>query len=213
MEANEKIMNKINALLEKTTENGCTPAEAAEAAAMVQKLLAKHHLELTEQREVAEDVLGCVEIMKHEWEARLANVLAENGCCQVVLHRIGGEKKLSFMGRETDLNAVLALYDTFSDAIRKGIRKEQARCREEYGTAAGAEKSYAYGFISAVDEEMGRQCRALMLVTPQDVTDKMHELFPNLRTRKVRRVSLNADSYGRGRIDGKQAAGRREIAS
>lgn len=212
MEANEKIMNKINALLEKTTENGCTPAEAAEAAAMVQKLLAKHHLELTEQRDVAEDVLGCVEIIKHEWEIRLASVLAENGCCEVVIHQRGREKKLSFMGRETDLNAVLSLYDTFSEAIKKGIRKEKIRCREEYGTARGAETSYAIGFISAVAQEMARQCKALMLVTPQDVTDKMNELFPNLRTRKTKSIALNADSYNRGKMDGRQAAGRREIA-
>ena len=42
------IKAKIEKLLTKTVENGCTMEEAAAAAKMVQKLIGKYHIELAE---------------------------------------------------------------------------------------------------------------------------------------------------------------------
>lgn len=213
MELQEKIMNKINGLLAKTVENGCTPEEAAAAAAMVQKLLAKYHLELGTYKDTGkEDVCACLVDCDKPWNHALAHTIAENMCCKVLRHRgAAGGTKLSFIGRETDLEACLATYDAFYEACKKGIRLEKIRCKEEYGTARNAEASYAFGFTQAIEEEMGKQCRALVLVTPEDVKAKQRELFPHVKHTN-RHVNLNRDSYENGRRDGRDAAGRREIA-
>lgn len=44
MADNEKIMDKIRALLEKTVENGATEQEAIEAAKMAQRLMASRKI-------------------------------------------------------------------------------------------------------------------------------------------------------------------------
>jgi uncharacterized protein YnzC (UPF0291/DUF896 family) len=46
---NEKIINRINNLLAKTVENGCTPEEAAAAAAKAQELIAKYQENFTSE--------------------------------------------------------------------------------------------------------------------------------------------------------------------
>ena len=43
---NEKIIKKIEKLLNQTVENGCTEQEALAAATMAQKLIAKHHIDV-----------------------------------------------------------------------------------------------------------------------------------------------------------------------
>lgn len=206
---NDKILNRINNLLAKTVENGCTPEEAAAAAAMAQKLIAKHHIEIRDAGEVKEDIAACIEPMTKTWQHNLAHILAENTCCKAIL--TSDKKKVVFMGRETDLQAVLAMFDRFSEICKAGIKAEKARMLEEYGTTTRAEVSYALGFLSAIRDEMGKQCRALQLITPEDVTNKFKETFPNAVHGRSRSTRVNAGVYNRGRAAGQQAAGRKEI--
>lgn len=51
----ESVLNKINALLNKTIENGATEAEAASALAMAQRLMTQHMIEAHQLAEHAKD--------------------------------------------------------------------------------------------------------------------------------------------------------------
>lgn len=207
---NEKIINRINNLLAKTVENGCTPEEAAAAAAMAQKLIAKHHINMRDAGEENEDIGACIESFSKSWQGSLAGVITENTCCKVIVSADG--KKLIFMGKDTDLQAALALYDTFADAIKAGVKAEKAKAKELYGTTAKVETSYALGFIRAIKEEMGKQCRALQLVTPEDVNQKFYEQFPTARRMQSRTVKINRGIFDRGHAAGQAAAGRKAIS-
>lgn len=207
---NEKIINRINNLLAKTVENGCTPEEAAAAAAMAQKLIAKHHINMRDAGEENEDIGACIESFSKSWQGSLAGVITENTCCKVIISADG--KKLIFMGKDTDLQAALALYDTFTEAIKAGIKAEKAKAKELYGTTAKVETSYALGFIQAVREEMNKQCRSLQLVTPEDVTQKFFEQFPTARRVQSRSVKINKGVFDRGHAAGQDAAGRKAIS-
>lgn len=44
----EKLLERLKAILNRTTENGCTEAEAAQAMAMAQKLMIEHNLDMAE---------------------------------------------------------------------------------------------------------------------------------------------------------------------
>lgn len=207
---NEKIINRINNLLAKTVENGCTPEEAAAAAAMAQKLIAKHHINMRDAGEETEDIGACIESFSKTWQGSLAGVITENTCCKVIISADG--KKLIFMGKDTDLQAALALYDTFLEAIKAGIRAEKAKAKAQDLSTARIETSYAYGFIQAVKEEMDKQCRALQLVTPEDVEKKFAEQFPTARRVQSRKVKINRGIFDRGHAAGQDAAGRKAIS-
>lgn len=205
---NEKILDRINKLLAKTVENGCTPEEAAAAAAKAQELIAKHHIDMREATdEYSEEVAATLEEISRTWQGQLAHTLATNMCCEVILSRTGTKKTLVFMGKETDLEAVMALYDKFNDMIKAGVRNEK-----KINSGRNVETSYALGFISAVRQEMETQCRALALITPEDVTAKIKEQFPHLARPRRSTACLDGSAYSRGRIDGHNAAGRKAIS-
>ena len=207
---NEKIINRINILLAKTVENGCTPEEAAAAAAKAQELIAKHHVNMRDAGEENEDIGACIETASKTWEHNLAHIIATNTCCKVIL--TSNKKQMVFMGRETDLEVVLALYDKLTAACKQGIKAEKARMKELYGSTAKVETSFALGFLQAVREEMGKQCRALQLITPEDVVSKFNETFPNAVQTRSRRVQINRGVFDRGHAAGQQHAGRKELS-
>lgn len=210
-----EIMKRINNLLSKTVQNGCTPQEAAAAATMAQKLIAQHHVDMREFNE-SEEVGSDVDYCTRDWQTSLATVIAKNTCCEVVFTRIRKHKtrkrRLTFIGHDTDRLTVLTLYDKLVRACQLGLTKEKQRYKERHGTTAGVEYSYTAGFIGAVLEAMEQQCRALMLVTPEDVNAKVEELFPDANIDRIKEQEIIGDSFLRGRADGQDAAGRKSIA-
>ncbi|SFB10215.1 DUF2786 domain-containing protein [Selenomonas ruminantium] len=208
----QKIMERIAKLMQKTEDNGCTPEEAAAAASMVQKLIAKHHVDMGEFREV-EDIAAEETFAGKPWMEYLANIIAENTCCQVVgdhIHR--GKIILTFIGKDTDRTAALQIFDKLVNVCRVGIQREKAKSKLRYGTCRNVEHSYAMGFIIAVKKAMDEQCRALTLVVPEEVKAKTHELFPNVSTQKARPVR-HAEAYTAGKQDGADAAGQKRIGA
>ena len=210
----QKVMERINNLLSKTVANGCTPEEAASACAMAQKLIAKYHVDMREFSE-SEDVGIGTDMIQKPWQQTLATVIAQNACCDVVGSTVlgrRGTKRLTFIGRETDRLAVLKMYDKLMMICQRGIVAEKKRYKEVYGHTRGVENSYAMGFIKAVSHAMNEQCRALQLVVPESVTEKVKEMFPNLRNVKAPTVKAS-EAYHRGYADGWDATGRKSITA
>ena len=209
----QKIMERISNLLAKTVENGCTPEEAASAATMAQRLIAKYHIDMREYVE-SEDVGIDTDMIQKPWQQTLATTIAQNTCCDVVgtsFRGCRGTKRLTFIGRETDRLAVLQMYDRLLMVCMRGISAEKKHYKEVYGHTRGVENSYAMGFIKAVSHAMNEQCRALQLVVPESVEEKIKELFPNVKSTRPQKVKAT-EAYHRGYADGRSAAGRKVIA-
>lgn len=206
------IKEKIEKLLAKTVENGCTMAEATAAAKMVQKLVKKYHIELAEVgngKETADgEVLDAKSIRK--WEIRLVNVIANNMRCKIVVSRrytAGSVNRKSFIyiiGMDTDRKAVVLLYEKLWKICKIGMKKEQAYHKSMYGSTKGIADSYGAGFTRAVKDEMEKQAKALVLVRPKEVDDKAHELFPDAKTNR-RSIRCNKHAYNSGVNDGRNA--------
>lgn len=210
MTSPEKIIDRINKLMSKTEANGCTPEEAAAAAAMVQKLIAKHHIDMRDAGQ-EDDIVGCVEDYKKTWQTTLANVIAKNTRCHVIITGTRDTSKMAFIGHETDLQAVLAMYDKLEAICAAGIRAAKRNLKGQ-SSPARIETSYSVGFVSAVSAAMGEQCRALQLVTPEDVHAKIAELFPRIKQQRGRTVTINRNAYDQGSADGRDATARRQLA-
>lgn len=205
-------MERIAKLMQKTEDNGCTPEEAAAAASMVQKLIAQHHVNMSEFRE-AEEIAAEEVFAGKPWMEYLATIIAENTCCQVICDHIKrGKILLTFIGKDTDRTAALQIFDKLTAVCRAGIQREKAKSKLRYGTCRNVEHSYAMGFIIAVKKAMDEQCRALTLVVPEEVIAKTHELFPNVSTNKAR-PAQHRDAYMAGKQDGTEAAEKKKIGA
>lgn len=73
-----------------------------------------------------------------------------------------------------------------------------------FGTSKGIADSYGFGFMQAIRSEMEKQAKALVLVTPKEVDDKVQELFPHARVTHTN-VSCNEHAYNSGVNDGHNA--------
>ena len=215
MKDQEKIMEKIRALLEKTVENGASQEEAIAAAAAAQRLMAKYKIsEITAQE--PETIDSTEADYNKQWHLELAHALAKNLCCRTVRTHPGNRKtRFVIMGKEADRKVWQQMYETFFILIHRGIQQAKKDAKELYGHARDVELAYARGFIRAIEEELGAQCRALALVVPDEVNEATRERFPHLGRCHYRQVAGNGatrTANANGYSDGKIAAGQKRIA-
>ena len=75
---NEKIMNKIMALLNKTVENGATEQEAIAAGLMAQRLMKKYKIsEVIDTNKPKEVIRNDIKIKTKTWITSLAGVISD----------------------------------------------------------------------------------------------------------------------------------------
>ena len=178
---NEKILRKISALMNVTVQNGATVDEALTAAKKAQELIAKYHVTLidapTEKENIGEDNFEG----SRKWIQLLANIICQNMSCRLILFTENRKTFLKFIGRDSDRFAALKTLQMLLEVCQNGIAKEKIRAKFNSNSSRGVEIAYATGFIRAVDEEMGKQCRALMLVTPSDVDAHIEKNYPYIK--------------------------------
>ena len=188
MDKSEKMLFKIEMLLRKTEENGCSPQEAANAAQLAQDLLKKYKLSIMDLPGDADDI----EILEWDttrmWEAKLFWVIAKNMCCKCHRHTENRKSKVIVMGRKTDLKAAKRLYDFLYQSVRDGVRKAKQKARTEYGSDKGIETFYTDAFFEEVDNAMQLKSKALMLVVDEEVEDRYTKEYPNVRPATMRTV-------------------------
>ena len=208
-----KIMDRIAKLASKTVENGCTMEEALTASKMVQKLIAKYHVDMTEYKEEDQEKIDKESIdYTRKWTRRLISCLADNYCCEWVGNTT--EKKVYIMGRDTDRKTCLAMFNMFFPLIKKGIQEAKREAKEKFGTTKDVEALYSIGYIKAIRQELEKQCRALALVIPQEVTEQFNKEFDVKVTHT--RISYNANvgnyAQNKGYNDGIEASRTKAIA-
>ena len=209
----EKIINKISALMKMTVENGATIHEAVAAANKAQELIAKYHVSIVDSQE---EKIGEEELEgSRKWFQLLANVVCKNMACRLIMFSQNRKTFLKFIGRESDRTAAIKTFKMLLAVCQRGIKKEK-RCAR---SAKGVEFAYATGFITAVEEEMGKQCRALMLVVPSDVDKHIEAKYPEVRTRRSRftyHYTNKSDievAKANGYHDGKSVIGQKKLVS
>lgn len=214
---NEKILRKISALLNVTVKNGATVHEALTAANKAQELIAKYHVTLintpTEKENIGEDNLEG----SRKWIQCLASVVCQNMSCKLILFTENRKTFLKFIGRETDRNVAIKTFQMLFLVCQHGIAKEKIRAKRSSGSSKGIEIAYSTGFLKAVEEEMGKQCKALMLVVPADVDEYIQKTYPFTQTVKTKvsyqyRNKNDIDiAKANGYHDGKNLVGQRLI--
>ena len=213
--AKKNIEFKIQMLLKKTVENGCTEAEAANAAKLVQNLLAKYKLELNALgNDKNEDVNLYDYSFTRKWTELLIHTVANNMCCKTITDYTKEHKVVSILGYKTDVNAVVAMCDTLIKIIKMNVKEEKKKNTEKYGTTKGIEQAYARGFINAVNNEMKKQARALMLIIDEKVENEFKDRYKKISMNKVKDIKEAygvKDAYLHGKFDGHEHFQKRKI--
>lgn len=214
MENMDKIAEKIQNLLNKTVENGCTETEAQTALLLAQKLMAKYNIE--------QNALAGGEKINYSLEACKVKVNPRSKWMCVIIANSFAVKcvisgnKICYFGREDNAKAAKSALEFAHKVLEKGISDV---CHKQglKSSQAGASliyNAYAQGFITAMKEALDAQTVALAVVVPGDVKDEFAKKFPVLRKTRARGMKMGYDqreAYEAGREDGSKVMAKRSL--
>lgn len=168
----EALMKKVEKLLS-LAGNNPSQEEAQSAMAKAQKLIVEHNLDMSKLKsDEREDivVVRCEHPNNNGYRVTLASILSENFRCKVLM--VGN--KVNFIGYKTDAEVCKRVFEyAYKTARREGQKKER-EARMLTGTGKGVFNAFVSGFCAGVKKVLDEQCRALMIVTPQEVIDKLN---------------------------------------
>ena len=215
----EAIINRIRALFERTTENGCTEAEAIAAALAAQRLVARYGItdsELSERRANEDIIEAETASVCTTWSAHLASTIATAFRCCVTVTRSGygsKGKRYSFFGYETDAAAARLAFERLHKVGSRLATEEARRWRREYPgySLKGVKSSYCTGFVVGVADELERQTKALMVVVPKEVELAYEAATEGSGTYAAKGHITCRSAFDRGRSDGQDATRARSV--
>lgn len=212
----EKILNKIKNLLD-LANNNPNENEAIAAALKAQELMAKYNIELDqldekpETREIVKEIYhqsGRHEMRK--WKLGLAAIIANNFRCKMYV--MGNQKDVVFYGFKEDAKIALQVFTFLYEVGNKFAVRYYNKCKKEGKDTRGVMNTYLKGFRDGVAEVLEKQCTALMIVTPKEVTESYEEMTKGWSTCKSTLRTKNDDAaYNNGKRDGKDIATARNI--
>ena len=211
----EKILNKIKNLLD-LANNNPNENEAIAAVLKAQELMAKYNIELDqlddkkETREIVKEVY--YQSGKHEmkkWKIGLAAIIAQNFRCKTYF--LGGQDVV-FYGFKEDAKIALEVFTYLYEIGNKFAVRYYNKCKKEGKETRGVMNTYLVGFRDGVAEVLEKQCTALMIVTPKEVTESYDEMSKGWKKMKsTLRLSGDTSAYSNGKSDGKDMATARSI--
>lgn len=157
----QAMIDKVAALLNKTTSKGCTDEEAQAAAEAAQRLMAKYAIDeaMLSAAGKSDDKLDSVfvEIASSYFNPRLflLDAIAKSNDCRVLYTRGGSKKGAYVKGFKSDLDNVLMMYTNL-------VMHMQLQARR-YNVGAGAWDASPYkqreSFMMGYQREIGRRLK------------------------------------------------------
>lgn len=179
--------------------------------------MAKYNIELDqlddkkETREIVEEVY--YQSGKHEmrkWKIGLANIIAKNFRCKTYF--MGRQNDVVFYGFKEDAKIALQVFTFLYETGNKLAVRYYNKCKKEGLDTQGVMNTYLAGFRDGVAEVLEKQCAALMIVTPKEVTELYEEMSKDFRCIHTHlRISGDTRAYSNGKADGKDMASARSI--
>lgn len=213
----EKIMNKIKNLLD-LANNNPNENEAIAAALKAQELMAKYDIELAQLDDATEQNREIVEEIyrnngKHDmkkWRYSLATIIAKNFRCKnYFLNR----KDVVFYGYKEDAKIAVQVFAYLYEIGNKLAFKKYYEIKKQGLPTKGVMNTYLIGFRDGIKSDLEKQCTTLMIITPQEVTDKFEEKAKNFKRVNgiIKTLGRNNSVYNDGFTDGKNAVQSRAL--
>ena len=214
MQAEEKIIQTIRKILE-LSKNNPSEEEAKSAALKAQELLAKYHIDMSEVESIDIDTVESIEevrvdIPAKKWKYKLARIVADNFRCK---HFYIGKGILVFYGHKTDADVAAETFKYLFNVGNRLAGREVDKVFGQTGTSVNVYNSFVAGFCAGIEEALGEQCKALMIVTPEDVKTSFEEMSKNFGTMKGGAMRIGANTHCREAYENGKTEGRHAIRS
>jgi hypothetical protein len=139
--------------------------------------------------------------------------VANNFRCK---HFYIGKDILVFYGHKTDADVAAETFKYLFNVGNRLAGREVDRVCGETGTSTNVYNSFVAGFCEGIEEALGEQCQALMIVTPEDVKTKFEEMSKNCSSMSCDslRIGVNSqcrEARERGRTEGRHAVRSKQI--
>lgn len=214
-----EIHTKISKLLSLANDKGGSVNECTMALKKAQELMAKYRVDYEDvygADNSDDEILGCSAFThsgNDDWKIELARIIARNYCCKLYLNCIKRDTALVFFGHKSCCIVAREAYHYAYTMCYNNIKQIQKEERKLGKTTNGLSRTYGLGFTKGVASELDAQCRALMLVVPNDVIKSFENL--SLGGTKYTNTSLsttiNKSVYAKGYYDGRNAMQKTKI--
>lgn len=173
-------IEKIQKLLEITTERGATPEEAANALAKAQMLLFKNGLTMDDLKAEEEDIIveekvsvgtKSVNFIQNKFVSELALHFA----CSVLISTIGRQGKFVFIGEKSKVQVFKECFLFAYNAYKSCWAKEVAKMNISIHDKNLRRVSYLEGFVDGLTNELvkSENANALVICKSQELEDYM----------------------------------------
>lgn len=212
------IEETIKNLFNKTTENGCTEAEAASAAAKANELLLKYNLELERiiglsDSEIEKEMNVSFSQGRLEWDKYLTICVAKHNLCAILRKTFSGAVLTDYcqdacvgiyiFGRATNVRAT----EMMLDWIREQMFLIFAEEKKKYVKLPSKYKnSFMYGMGRRIDErlkesretfEIEDESKAMVLRVDKEARDFMKTLM-EVKKGSAGKTWINQEGFSRG---------------
>lgn len=210
------IIEKIQALLNKTTDNGCTEEEAASAAAMAQKLLDKYNLDMAAVNNAAQEQdpladYGFIQFQyskdgyNRHWEATLLFTLAPRFHCRG-LYSGGPNTGCSYIiGKPHNVEVLVYMYNSLRTQLRI-LADSMMKTRVDRSISTYAwKRSFINGACWTIGERLDAQRRsaeaavtALVVRTSDELNKAQEVIFGKVNPAKMMKQLASDEAFRKG---------------
>ena len=214
----ESLLDKIRALMSKTTDNGCTEQEALSALSKARAMMdayevSEEDLALTKEEKAVLRAEPKGTRDPHGIKVSIAMPVAKFCDCEVWKSSNG----LTFCGLKSDVQFATWLLDNLTAFVQGELVGHLVGCLAPKGGRRFIINGFVAGFAKRISERINALCqqsavvassnsRAMVLVKSTAVADRLKEL--NIHLGKGRRSSkrLDGSSYQAGKSAGDRAS-------
>lgn len=198
----ETLIKKINKLLALAdTSRNNSEEEARNAYSKAQALIAEYSLNMDELGHNEEQIvlMPATHSNNEGYRTRLATVLAQNFRCRVMMCG----NTVNFLGYKTDAEVCVKVFNSaYRLSHNKGLKLER-EARKAGLSTRGVANSYWIGFCNGLKEVLDEQCRALMIIVPDEVDKELKERAGGTYRGGMRNTWMRSEQYMQGRQDGR----------
>lgn len=212
-EKKEKMIEKVRKMLALAKDNP-SMEEGLAAALQAQKLMNKYniHEDDVTLEEIKDDITSVFSEQKHDsqlhgWRKQLAMIVARNFRCKCYIQN----QDVVFRGYTSDAKIALDVYLNLYIIGNKLGSKAYHEQLNETGSGKGAYNSFVAGFLKGIEEGLGEQCTALMIVVPKEVEEEFEEFSAGFKTSKTSLSVADPELYNKGKREGKAAVKARQV--
>lgn len=204
----EQLMNKVSKLLA-LAGNNPSQEEANSAYLKAQKLIAEYNLNMDEFDAEKEEIVMILATHPNNngYRTHLASIIAQNFRCRVIMHGT----TVGFIGYKMDAEVCTQVFNHAYAVSRRGGQKREREARKNGYSAHGVFNSYVRGFIEGIREVLDEQCRALMIVVPDEVSEEVKRRAHGTFRGGMRQSSFYGSDYDAGKQDGRAHMRSRQI--